>query len=893
MAITYGSTPGTIITSFLVSTTCGTQGGGLAANEVDIPNATPSSNTGYGGDVGVGTLGVGDVFVGRRIMFDRAGTPEERIVTGIAGTTLTLHEDLDTAPVSGTTFDLYYELADVEEGSGSGGISLASRTGLWTLTRIITIGTGAATPAGLSMLGGQALECADRGTADSFLVESDGYFKAGYYSGGLPISGCIFAMTAASADEPCMSFVSGAEASFLDCLIWGQVATLSQISPTGATVIYDKTKILKGTEEIELYGDTILNSSIVGEAKSTEIVRVDASTVCNGLTLEGVQVLDTAADTTTETIELEGVVFSGVAGYVDVRQNKTINLIDPVWDVTTYTQLTWTGTSTGNELNHRPSIKVTAQEADGTLLQNALVNVYENTILADLVLELTTDANGYAEDSFIYNKHATNSATTTYGGHALQAGAWIGSQPYLPFVAAQVSTSNFSGSIVLATDSNVVQTTQATALTAGASVTWNEDTNPSEIADFTLGSGTLAVGMIITYSPSGAIGTITESVSGDSTAGELHLKDRNATAIGTTQTFSRTGGTAGTFSGTHTDASEQPFSIWVDAATISYQALYDFIAAKTTETTLSAMGELIWEWCRSAQAQAFYATGTSFFTERSNSKGIMIVNGGTGTLDYTTDDDGVQWGPPATVSVGLSGVTEGTPVTIIAAETVGTITEGDVILSDFADSAGEVSISFNYEVAFNPSGLDVTSTARNQGVAVAAISEDGGVFVDETAEASSNSANDMTLLPATPVVNDAYNLGHNEQFNRLKIDVSTVLTHTGAPTLTWEYWNGAWVALSGVEDETSGFETLGENVIRYTLPGDWTTTTINGQGPLYYVRARLSVLGTITQAPAGQTATLDTTRYLPYTGDRVISSTGLADLASWTEDTISKFEQTD
>ena len=663
MAITYGSAAGTIITSFLVTQALGDQSQQTNNNTI-ILDDNPSAATGYGGDVGNGTLGTGDSYVNRRIMIGRGSTIQERIVisetTGTGNTfILTVHEDWDTNPVATTdTVDVYYELADVEEGGGGGGISLAARTGLWTLTRIITMGNGT-DPAGLSMHGGQALECADRSAADSFLVENNGFFRFGYYSGGLPISGGVIAITAATDDEPAQSFVSGSDSVFLDTLIWAQVATLSQISPTGASVVYDGVKLLKTTQECELYGDTITDLSIAGEAKTTEIVRVDSATSCNAFVMVDVQVLDSEANTTTETITLTGVVFSGVAGYVDVRQNKTWNLIDPIWDVTTYTDLTWTGTSTGNELNDKRSVTVTAQKADGTLLQDAVVNVYEHTQLLDLVVKTSTDVNGLASDSFIYQKHATNSATTTYGGHALQCNKWL----YLPFVAAQAADVKFSGSIVLADDNNIVETTQATAITAGSGITWNEDANVSEIFDFTLGTGTLAAGMIITFT-SGAVGTITDSLSGDSIAGEIHLKDRNATAITNGDTFSRTGGTAGTFTGTYTNDTKQPFAIWIEGNSLSYQTIYDYIAALTTETTLSATGEIIWEWCRSTQSQALYNTGSSFYTEQSNSKGIIIVSTGAGTVDYMTDDAGNTWIPPSSTTLTLTGIPQNSEVTI-------------------------------------------------------------------------------------------------------------------------------------------------------------------------------------------------------------------------------------
>lgn len=241
------------------------------------------------------------------------------------------------------------------------------------------------------------------------------------------------------------------------------------------------------------------------------------------------------------------------------------------------------------------------------------------------------------------------------------------------------------------------------------------------------------------------------------------------------------------------------------------------------------------------------------------------------------------------VNITLAGVTEGTPVKLIANETVGTQTVGDLIFEGLADNTGEIATTLNYEAAFNPTGLDIRIVARNQGVATACVAEDGGVFVDETLAGVNNTTADMTLLPAVPVANDAYNFGHDEEYTSLKLDVSTALTGTGN-TVVWEYFNGTiWVALSGVVDGTSGLETLGENFVSWTLPGNWATTTINTQGPFFYVRARLSATTTVTQVPVGRRVALDVTRYLPYDAIRTISSTGLADTASWTPDTISQF----
>lgn len=259
---------------------------------------------------------------------------------------------------------------------------------------------------------------------------------------------------------------------------------------------------------------------------------------------------------------------------------------------------------------------------------------------------------------------------------------------------------------------------------------------------------------------------------------------------------------------------------------------------------------------------------------------IAFSPGGAGIVDFRTS-----------VTATIASLTWGTPVKLIANETVGDVTSGDVLEQGFADSNGEFSATINYESAFEPSGLDIIVRARNQGVAVAAIADDGGVFTDETEAASTNATADMTLLPAAPALNDAYYFGHNEQFARLKLDISTAWSQTGY-SLVWEYWNGTgWSDLSET-DGTNSLANTGENIVSWTIPGNWATTTVNGVGPLYYVRLRVSAVGTNTTSPVGAKVQLDTTRYLPYTANRVITSSGLLDNAAWTPDTISKFSQT-
>lgn len=693
MAITYSAGAGTAITSPAMTEVLATQAQQTGNNTVIVSDTL--GNIG-GGNIGDGTVGVGDTYAGRLLIIDQnLSTEQIRFCSGDAagtGTTriLTVSEDWDVNPVV-TTNSIWvaYELGDIEDGGAGGGIGLNSKSGLWEFGRILTMNSTGV----LFAKAGEAMELADRGAALNMLVESGGYFYGGYIAAGAPISGIELISFNGAAGEPSVQVASGGHLFINDSLIWSQKVPMQHECIEGCEAVYRRVKWLKTTEELLLYNAELDDCSVGGEGGTTEIVRVSPSTVCNGLTLLNVDTLDTVADTVAGTLTLSGVQFVGVTDFINVRNNKIWDLIDPIWDVTVYTDLVWVG-STSNEVNDRRSVTAIVQEADGTLLENALVNIYENTQTADLLLELTTDAAGLAADSFIFREHLTNSVTNTYGGHSLQCGKWL----FEPFVAAQVSSDKFLGTIVLSADNNIVQTTQATAKSAGSTVTWNEDTNPSAIFGFDTGSGTGLVGMIITFS-GGATGEITEFKDGDSVSGVLHLKDRNATAIGATDTFSRTGGVGGTFSGTANASvnAVQEFAIWIDAQTLSYQTIYDYLAAIQTETTLTADGELIWEWCRNDQSQPLYSTGSSFFTERSNSKGIIIVDGGSGTVDYFTDDAGVTWTAPATVTVEVTVLDDSTGSAIEFAHVH--IYEDDyttVVLSAATNASGVASASYAY-----------------------------------------------------------------------------------------------------------------------------------------------------------------------------------------------------
>lgn len=295
-------------------------------------------------------------------------------------------------------------------------------------------------------------------------------------------------------------------------------------------------------------------------------------------------------------------------------------------------------------------------------------------------------------------------------------------------------------------------------------------------------------------------------------------------------------------------------------------------------------------------------------THRINSYNAAFYNKSGGAITYGVlaggDTPSVWNGPGATTTVNnnvtviTDGVTEGAAVKVVADETIGTLTAGDILDEQLADNTGTATFTINYEAAFG-TGLDVIVRAAQNGLPNAAIADDGGAFTDQTTAANSTTADDMQLTPdSVQAVNDAYYFGHSEQFTngpngtiRMKLEIS-VAHGAGNPTIVWEFWNGlAWAALTFTDaDPNANFTSTGEFIYEWDAEAGWSTTTINSQGPFYYVRARVSVAGTSTAGATGRFTTLDVTKYFRQDLRRTITSSGLTTTVPWNINTLAQFD---
>ncbi len=149
--------------------------------------------------------------------------------------------------------------------------------------------------------------------------------------------------------------------------------------------------------------------------------------------------------------------------------------------------------------------------------------------------------------------------------------------------------------------------------------------------------------------------------------------------------------------------------------------------------------------------------------------------------------------------------------------------------------------------------IDLTNTVvayTAQESMQAAIALDGTSYTDETTEANEDTANDMTLLPATPVVGDAYFFGGTFPFQQVRVNIGT--QGAGSWTVVWKYWDGtAWTALAGVTDGTVGFTAaVGNQDVTFTQPDNWLPTSVNDQ-EAFYVKAEVTVYSSVTTQPKG------------------------------------------
>ncbi len=166
-----------------------------------------------------------------------------------------------------------------------------------------------------------------------------------------------------------------------------------------------------------------------------------------------------------------------------------------------------------------------------------------------------------------------------------------------------------------------------------------------------------------------------------------------------------------------------------------------------------------------------------------------------------------------------------------------------MVFQDDADPALDVGV---YANVFQYAAID----SFNMPTLQSCRKDDGGAFTNYTTAAKDDTRDDVLPLRAAPAVGDAIYVGCSSKFRCL--GVLTSIAGVGGWTVTWEYWNGAaYVPIPGLTDETVGFTVFGIKMVYWAAaPADWQPDVINGAGPYYHVRGRLSAYpGPMTTQP--------------------------------------------
>lgn len=135
--------------------------------------------------------------------------------------------------------------------------------------------------------------------------------------------------------------------------------------------------------------------------------------------------------------------------------------------------------------------------------------------------------------------------------------------------------------------------------------------------------------------------------------------------------------------------------------------------------------------------------------------------------------------------------------------------------------------------------------------------DSGSSYTDNTDEANAAGSDPFNVFAATPASSDIIYFGSGSKFGGLKFIYDTVGVENNAVTVVWEYYNGSsWTTISVTADTSTADEFQAQGGITWDLPSDWSKTTVNSGGSLYFIRARLSA-GDYTTVPKLEYAIID------------------------------------
>jgi hypothetical protein len=670
---------------------------------------------------------VADPLIGRLLIL-RRGEPDEetkQITEGADGdTTIRVHEDWDSPPVSGDSYDISYVFGDTISLTG---MSLSAKTGVFEATRRLLVGNG--TDFGYIALKDQeAFEIRDDATNVSLEINSFGRFDVGFLLGGNAGAGGLMNTLNNVVGEPSVQFNSGSEVNYRDAISFSYRASANMTTNLNGVVS------VKNWKNVQLANLAIIagsgsyeDVSWTGGGNASDSIAIDLTTLIDRWTLtstDGFRTLD--GDTSTETLELRNVIFVNNSRNVWVNSNKTWNVVNPTWTIVTGTQdqLAF-ATATANEVNEKVSLDLAVQEPDGTAISGAAAYVYEGLLNQDLPVanRMFTEGAGTDSSDILKNRFTSGSSddliVTSSGDFTLKSYKYAKQ----PFLGALNVSGGIDQTVTLLTDTAVSASTAADALTNGSSSitpiqhgpnTTGLDIYPLKVFHYDGGTGTVpSAGQIVSGTTSNSTGSVLEVVFGDNTDAYLVLSGWSGGQFTNNETI---GNGVGWEATADTALFDEEYTWEYDCSGFTLQIVYDYDRAKTAEDP--ALSDTIYRdsiiWGADEQTNMIFSDGTNYFTERNEAseQGVWLSNRGAGTVSYMTADSGSQFVPPTTINFEITGIQLGTEVRMYDADTNLEITGDESMASNtfsysYVYSGGDIDI---YIVIFHLNYKDIRLT---------------------------------------------------------------------------------------------------------------------------------------------------------------------------------------
>lgn len=710
MAITYSAGAGTHVTSAASNSTVKSFTGG----KVRLENTISVINNGNIDDT------FGPTYAFRLIRITGGtGDGQKRFIS--AQTTaqgdgddvdIDVSEPWAIDPDGTSTYDISYVAWDAET---LGGLGLIARSGFFEWGRELVIESG-----GWFFGVGEPNEWNDEGSTSvgSWQVESGGTLDIGYLNAGAAVAGTTNVVINGTDGEWALDLQAGSETNLFDMTLIGTKAN-NKISVTGGTHVWQKGKMQTASYGTLLAGTmTISDWTFAGAGTTNDWVRIEDTVSLGRIVLTNTNGWDSLDDTLTETLEVRGCLFlNPVARNVWVHDDKTWNFVNAVGLGADSTLIVFEADDL-NEVNVLFSLDISVTEPDGTPIVDADCYVYEGTLNQDLPTanRVDTDSGGLASTDVLLTKFTFPSSvftTATSGAHSLKVYEWLKT----PFVTALTpdtgTTEGLAVGVTLIDDPDIVQTTQATAITNGSGITIERPTNPTTLLSYDTGTVTINVNDVIDGA-GGAQGTVTEITEGDITSGRIHLRLRNSTAFVAGEALDVSGGQVANATN---PLVALDYSTHIDADAKSLQVSYDYWAARQAEDTISADGVTSIEWGEGEHAPIVFADGgDSFRTERNvaQTDGVFISDRGTGSITHLTSDDGTQYTPPTSVTIQVTvKEADGTEIEnaiVYVQDAAGPFNNDDDIMREPTNASGVASEPFNYTT-----DLDVVVRVRKAG----------------------------------------------------------------------------------------------------------------------------------------------------------------------------------